>query len=1420
VQLELGVLARSSGARSDVLVQVAAGTPLDAVRSEILSLVAPGQASGELSVGGRGLSGRAPLGRPPLVRGALLEVGSRPGAATATVALHCVGGPDAGSRWALGTGEAVLGRDASAAVRVDDPLVSRVHCTLHVDAGRGTISVTDRGTTNGTSVDGSHVTAPRSALLPGAVLTVGASRFSLATDDHDDAPTRPDGAGSIAFNRPPRRRTAPAQHPIDFPAAPSASERRPLPVLAVLAPLVLGVVLWRVLGSATFLLFTLLSPVMVIGSAVTDHRSGRRRDRRALERHRREIAHAAERLRTAVEEDVRRRRARWPDPATTTRTALRPGERLWERRRSDDDVLTVCVGTADQPAAVPVTGEPPPGATTAPGVPVVVPLAAAGVLGVCGPGELARAVARWISVQAAVWHSPRDLSIVVLASGATAPEWEWARWLPHVRPTDGQPCRVLLGVGTEQAAARVAELRAAAAQRRSGPRSNSVPRRVLLVVDGGPALHGITGLAELLGEGPDAGVHAVVVAEDRRLLPETCGALVAVDEAGGAQVEIVHDHEALTGAVADGMSVRTAEQVARALAPLRDTTAEPGAAGLARTVSWCDLVGLDLTGGPADGEAVAQRWAAGGGTRALLGSAADGPLAVDLCTDGPHALVAGTTGSGKSELLQTWIASLALANPPDALNLLLVDYKGGAAFGPCAGLPHVVGTVTDLDGARAARALASLGAELRRREGLLAACGARDVDEHRRRSGPHAPMPRLVLMVDEFASLAEELPDFVDGLVGIAMRGRSLGVHLVLATQRPGGVVSADIRANTNLRVCLAVARDADSRDVLDSPVAAHLSRTTPGRGFVRTGHTELTAVQVARVSAPRRARAAAPPVTLLPVAEAGDPVPAAAGDKEADSELALLVDACVAAAASAGLPAPVPPWTPPLPESLELDALPAYDEPLAGGGGRLPPLAYGLLDLPEQQRQLPLAFDLDRSTHLLAVGAPRSGRTTVLRTFAGALARAVPADDAHLYVVDATGQGLAGLADLPHTGAVVSRGETDRLTRVLGWLGEEVTRRQQLLAAGGFGSLAEQRASAGPAHRLPGLVLLLDGYDAFLADHADRDAGRLVDLVLALLRDGPAAGLHVILTAGRGALTGRLTALVDTRLVLRLADRGDYALAGVPDRLVGAAPVAGRGWLIDGDGCAAVQVARLGQDASGTVPQRGPDGAPDGVCGSPARLHPPHRVLPLPESVARAELTAPRPLRRGEIVLGAGGDDGSAVVADVTGGFLVAGPPGSGRSTALMTIALQLRAAGMPIVAVGPRASPLRDLAGCLTDGDDVGGLQALLDRGACAVLVDDAELVVTSPVAAVLERTVRSARDTGHLVVAAGTTDDLVLGYRGFVVDLRRSRRGVLLWPQQPADGDLLDVRVARTATAPGVPGRGLLCLRGAVQPVQVAR
>ena len=266
-----------------------------------------------------------------------------------------------------------------------------------------------------------------------------------------------------------------------------------------------------------------------------------------------------------------------------------------------------------------------------------------------------------------------------------------------------------------------------------------------------------------------------------------------------------------------------------------------------------------------DVAAVIRRWQQSSGLRAQIGSGVDGVTTIDLREDGPHGLVAGTTGSGKSELLQSLLCSLALNNPASRMNFLLVDYKGGAAFRECADLPHTVGYITDLTPALVQRALTSIGAEITYREHLLGQYGVKDLVQLERERPDVAP-PSLLICVDEFAALTSEVPEFVDGMVNIAQRGRSLGMHVLLATQRPPGVVTGNIKANADLRISLRVSSADDSRDVIDSPEAARISRRTPGRAWIRrTGHGTAELVQSAWTGAREPMAGSEVPVLVNP---------------------------------------------------------------------------------------------------------------------------------------------------------------------------------------------------------------------------------------------------------------------------------------------------------------------------------------------------------------------------------------------------------------------------------------------------------------------------------------------------------------------------------------------------------------------------
>ncbi|MCM3921781.1 FtsK/SpoIIIE domain-containing protein [Frankia sp. AiPs1] len=1517
-----------------MLLRAGVNTPLGVVADALATVVRPprpgrasARASPSLTLAGRGrpLSPSLPLARSPLTEGAVVILDAPPvrrASGAGLVHLMITAGPGAGVIHPLSVGEHTVGSAPGSAILLAGPTTT--------DAPVLTVRVAADGSCSVASGPGARIIGWDQATDDGSILA------SVRTPDTALRLLRPAAiaplalpstgvAGRLDVNRPPRLRPPQRAAAFALPAAPEEPRRTPVPVLATLLPLLAALGMAAVLRTVYVLLFAVLGPLNLALSMVSGRRRDRREFREATARHRRLRDGVELAAQAALETECAERHAEQPDPASLFATAWQRDSALWQRRRGDADYLRLRVGTANQPSAVTITGA---GNSAEPmhaDLPAAVALSEDGVVGIAG--DRAPELGCWLLAQAAVLHSPEELAICVLAADAgRAARWRWIRWLPHCRPAAEDPAAWFAADAAGQVA-RVAELQSLLQRRqRRPPERRPAGPDILLVLDGARSLRSVTGLIPVLRAGPAVGIHAICLESDAQDLPAECRAVVAPD--GGCltvrrdQAGVIrHVRPDLVGPAEDGDdapsgAARWYESVARALAPLRLAADDDSALPMAVRLS-------DITaGGRQSAPAIRRAWSLtpGSGTppksRAVpVGVARGGTFSVDLARDGPHGLIAGTTGSGKSELLQTIIAAHAVAYRPDELVFVLVDYKGGSAFAECAALPHTVGLVTDLDPHLVRRALISLSAELHRREVLLARFGARDLDALRRAAPGRGPgeltvPPRLVLVVDEFATLARELPDFVTGLVSLAQRGRSLGIHLLLATQRPSGVVSPEIRANTNLRIALRVTDVAESEDVVGCPDASAIDAATPGRAVVRTGPEQVTTVQTAWVGGPAHAGddsdEAAPHVSLLawPGPDAPAPGPgwppagAASRDTAPDStELTGLVRAVREAAAAMGIPAQPSPWLPPLPERIGLSALPAVAGsealyPLPAGppgrrrfGPRLPgpvlaPVAIGLSDRCDRQLQQPFTLDLEDGGHLMVVGAPRSGRSTVLRTTAGAIAGAVSPSDVHFYGLDYGGGALAALTSLPHTGALVRRDDPDRVGRMLARLTVAVEQRRRRLAADGMADLREARRTVAPAEgsvptgsgsvaRLPYLVLLVDGFEALLAASEDADGGDLVECLLRLLREGPAAGLRVILSTDRRGLTGRLASLIDERLILRMADPGDYALAGIgaadtPERL---SP--GRGVAVGGrfPTPVEIQVAVLDAEATGQAQVAALRAVGARVRADADAIGPdrdgerPFRVEVLPECVTSARMATalarrpaadPRrsPEPRLRAALGLGGDELDVIDLDLDEepGFVVGGPPRSGRSSALLTIALSLLAGGADIVAVTPRPCALRALAGhpgVLAVVDSVlgrlggaGGPGRLVPPSATAhlgagvtapwalapgrrppvVLVDDAELI-GEQVAVELASFWQQARDAGGALVIAGSTEELVLQYRGFVVDVRREGHGLLLAPRRPVDGDLFGIRLPRTSPDPVPAGRGVLIRRGVLLPVQVA-
>jgi S-DNA-T family DNA segregation ATPase FtsK/SpoIIIE len=1041
---------------------------------------------------------------------------------------------------------------------------------------------------------------------PGTVLGVGRQYFELAPVTTPDASLLPTADGAtMDFNRPPRLLPEHRKTEFSLPAVPRRPDKMPIPLLVVLAPMFMSGASFLLTKSPYTLLFAVMSPLMMIANFSSSRRMQKQQYTRQLAEYHEKLRRVEQDAFDSLLDERAARRRDCPDPASLLLFASGPRSRLWERRPQDPDWLVVRVGTADVPSSVTVKDSARlqhegPLRWTAPDVPAVLPLAKAGVVGIAGPTEMRHAVARSILSQLASLHSPANLRLAVIAAQDPDDLWSWVPWLPHLRRRDTSIALASVAIGAETAARRVNELLAELDHRKELEQEQaSYGDQIVVVLDGANELRRSGGVVTLLRQGPRHGIFLVCLDEEQRLLPEECRALVVGTP---DRVSLATTQEAtLEGIQPDLVPISWCERLARALAPIRDATADGATSSLPDSSRLLDVLRLNNP----TGDDIAQRWLAGGRTtRAVVGEGADGPFTLDIRTDGPHGLVAGTTGSGKSELLQTIIASLAVGNRPDELTFVLVDYKGGAAFKDCKLLPHTVGMVTDLDGHLTTRALESLGAELRRREHQLAGADAKDIDDYLAAKQPgDEPMPRLLLVIDEFAAMVQELPDFVDGLIDIARRGRSLGVHLILATQRPSGVVSAEIKSNTTLRIALRVTDPQDSVDVIDAADAAHISKSTPGRALARLGHSSLIPFQSARVGGRPRGEQVRSEVTVRTFdtdaagRDRAAPVMVDEDDISTPTDLTTLVRAIDAATDKLDVPPIPPPWLPALEAGITLDELDLPTPVL----GVVPPLPIGRADIPHEQSQRTETWDLSRAGHLVIAGAGRMGRSTALRCIAGAIGRFCDPRDVHLYGIDAGNGALLPMLSLPHTGAVVQRNQVDRMYRLLNLLNSEVTRRQQQLAQQGYADIAEQRASVPDGERLPYLVVLLDRLEGYVAAFESLDGGVLIDLLTSVLQEGAGVGIRVVLASDRSGVLGRFSALVEDRLMLRMPEPGDFSAIGMRSRDVPTWMPPGRAFR-SGERPREVQVALLTEDPSGRRSAARPPNGPGRSCSGSGR--------------------------------------------------------------------------------------------------------------------------------------------------------------------------------------------------------------------------
>jgi S-DNA-T family DNA segregation ATPase FtsK/SpoIIIE len=1330
--------------------------------------------------------------------------------------------------------EMLIGRSPHADVSLPTESASWDHCRLRREEDG--LRVVDGGSTNGTLVNGEPI-AEDGVLVTGSATITAGGTVLLLRPSLEETPAPPPGslhnltpAATAPFNRPPRPGQAPAEDPLTPPSHRDVPPAGKFSYISVLAPLVMAAAMVVILRDLRFAMFALLSPVMAVGMWFEQ----KRRHARGLKEEDQRFALALEEFEqqigtAAVAESARLHRM-IPDPATVVRRASLPATSLWQRRADSRDFLALHAGTGDVPwqPEVDRTGsrldaKVKDSLTSArlPAAPVLVDLTDAGVVGIVGPREGALALARSLLAQAAVHVGPADLTVGVFCDAGRADEWEWASWLPHTRQAGSSTGERWMSMHRETSLAMLRALKDSVQE---------LPTPAMLVVlDSEVLTEGRDSPARaLLGMGrSEPGIHVtpqrrasrvagIVIATSEEQLPATCTTIIRVGADAAATVDQPETRSRVEDVILAGLDQEEALRCAMSLAHFDDPELSVPGASLPSLVRLPALLGYDRP----DAATIRRLWQAPTGVSAPIGAGESGPLTLDLVKDGPHGLVGGTTGSGKSEFLRSLVAGLAARNDPTRLNFILIDFKGGAAFKACERLPHTIGTISNLDEQLADRALRSLEAEMERRQRVFAGAGegVDNLDAYLA-TNPVEPMPRLLLVIDEFAMLAKDFPDVLKALVSVGAVGRTLGVHMILATQRPAGVVSEDILANTNLRVALRVQSRDDSNNVIGVPAASAIGRAQMGRAFVKLGQDDITPVQTALVTG--QAQLGGATVDVRGIRQFGVPLPAVAAPRPADvdeNDLDLLIDAVIEANAEAGYARPRQVWPEALGERVELDGfLPQLDaaapaatpsavtdlepQPLpVVGAVRGSSVLVSVVDEPALQRQSPAGWDMSVG-NLMLMGVAGSGTSTTLASIALTLAKDFDPAELDLMILDMGSRELEPLEALPHTVAYVGTGAgaKEQQARFLRHLHTELERR---------------RAQPGGHRRT---VVLLDGLASLRDEFQDFDGQQLLALLYGAYADGPALGLSFAVSTTRAkAVPSAMNEVTLQKWLFRLADTYDYSSLGVRGKAI---PAAFPGRCVDPRTSLQMHVATPGIGMVAAV-----DRVRQRWAHVPAKSA---AVRRLPTKVTLQELSV-EPQLEGEpwlIPVGVGEMDLSPAFLEIYEGenVLIAGPARSGKSTLLLALAAALRGAA---TARGPaqvwgicdRRSPLATAALDRTavGADEVPALLAALrlERGTVFLLIDDAERFEDADQS--ISAVVASGR-AGLCVIAAGRAADLRGLYSHWTKTLRKSRLGVLLQPDVDYDGELLGALLPRRAPVALTVGRGYIGVGGQMALIQ---
>ncbi len=1079
----------------------------------------------------------------------------------------------------------VIGRGRQCDLRLSGNNISRQHAVITRE--NGTYLLTDNGSLNGTFLNGEKIAQP-TYIHDGDLIAVGNFNIRFrqgilaVVDEAQEAEAvEHQTVYPHWFQRAPRlRRELPdalleIQNPPQEATMPEGGLMQ-----SIASPLVMTIVMVVMVGlsvmNPVMLLFTVPMSLLTVILSVSSRRKQQKKQKEMIElRNRKYGAYLDElekEIRALKQKQLLAMQLDNPTPSECASLLAARDTRLWSRQPSDADFMCLRLGVGEGNTSFTVRGvqkgftleedhllnrarEIETKSHTISDIPVLCDVRKESLVGVIGERASAIRLACHLILQAAMHHSYDDLKIVLIHAEKETAQWTWAKWLPHCFDENRE--RRFLSSTARETDELLKRLEEILKTRELAGRTEEVPLPYYLFVftqlelaDKQPILK------YLLKEGGNPGAGALFLYDEMHHLPKECNIVLEVKHGQGLLME-KRDMNRKRRFRMDSFEDNDLEKFARQMAPLR-IYGSGAESALPACVTFLEGYGVHTPNElRADG-----LWKSGATYESMavpIGVKADGEafyFDIHEKQYGPHGLVAGMTGSGKSEMVQSWILSMALKFSPAAVSFVLIDFKGTGLILPFTNLPHLAGTISDLD-KKIGRNLIALENELFRRKELLDKYGVNNINTYLRlQQAGKAPEPLsyLFVIIDEFAEFKVQFPDFMTVVDRIFAIGRTLGVFAILLTQKPAGVVDDKMNANTRFRWCLKVASSSDSREMLHHTDAARI--TVPGRAYVQVGEDEVyELVQSYYSGAPYRPDLENQSVAgqhVAIVAENGRRTYYENEEKKqafADgrTEISEVVAYLRSVAEETGVKRAKQIWLPRLSGHIYLEEIEPWnyrDGSWQEQKNTLCPIV-GMVDDPGAQRQYPLVFDFAKDGHIAVFGAPGTGKTTLLQSAVMSMIAMYTPERINLYLMDFGGWSLGMFRNFPHVGGVANDNEDVKIEKLVQLLERKLNERKEKFSQAGVGSLQAYRQASG--ENLPDIVLVVDNFAPVLQLYPDLDT-----FFIRLTREGGSYGIYLLVTANNPMVLGfRISQNIRMAAALNMTDRSDYqGIVGKTDGL------------------------------------------------------------------------------------------------------------------------------------------------------------------------------------------------------------------------------------------------------------------------------